>query len=140
MILQELKSIKIKADKKEFRKFGITVGIFLIALGAVFLWQGKFFASYLIYIGLFLLSLALLIPQILKPLYFIWMSFAIILGYFMTRIILSLIFFLLFTSIGIIMRLLGKDPLQEKFDPHINSYWIKREQRTHDPQSVEKQY
>ncbi len=140
MILQDLKSVKIKADKKEFRKFGITVGIFLIALGAVFLWQGKFFASYLIYIGLLLLSLALLIPQILKPLHFIWMSFAMILGYFMTRIILSLIFFLLFTSIGIVMRLFKKDPLQERFNPNANSYWIKRKRRTHDPQSVEKQY
>lgn len=140
MLVQELKNISKKLNKKEFRKFGITLGIFLIILGSLFIWQEKFFAPYLIYIGLFLLGIALLLPQLLNPLYLIWMSFATILGYFMTRILLALIFFLVFTPIGIVMKLFKKDPLQEKFNPNANSYWIKRKQRSHDPQSVEKQY
>jgi hypothetical protein len=55
------------------------------------------------------------------------MTLALILGWIMTRIILSILFFILFVPIGWIARIFGKDFLDQKFDPSANSYWILRD-------------
>ena len=55
------------------------------------------------------------------------MSFAIILGWFMTRFILSLLFYLIVTPIGLITRVLGKDFLELKKEASNGSYWNQRE-------------
>ena len=67
--------------------------------------------------------MALLFPASLRPVYKIWMRFAEALGWVNTRIILSLIFFLVFFPFGIIMRMFN-DPMQRKFDGAAASYRI----------------
>lgn len=79
-------------------------------------------------------------PSVLKPLQKAWMTLAVILGWIMTRVILSILFYLVFTAIGGISRLLGKQFLDLKIDPSINSYWIKREPKTFNKSGYEKQF
>ena len=125
MIIDDVK--KIKSGKNELRKFGITVGIVLGVIGGLLWWRGR--DSYLIFLclsGGFIL-LGVMIPIILKPIQKVWMTLAILLGWVMTRVILSLMFFLLFFPIGLLARIFGKDFLDEKFDPGAESYWISRD-------------
>ena len=63
--------------------------------------------------------------QILSPLNKIWFKFGIILGKIISPFIMGIIFFLVVTPIGIIMRTLGKDLLNLKYNKN-NSYWIEK--------------
>ena len=67
--------------------------------------------------------LALVIPAALGPVYKVWMAFAEVLGWVNTRIILSLIFFVLFLPFGLVLRLV-RDPMRRKLDPAQDSYRI----------------
>jgi len=68
----------------------------------------------------------------------LWMKFGHVLGWINARIILSLVFFVVVTPIGIVMRLLGKDLLRMR-TPKSASYWIRRDQPL-DPQSLRNQF
>jgi hypothetical protein len=67
--------------------------------------------------------MALALPTWLGPVYKIWMRFAEALGWVNTRIILSVIFFLVFFPFGLILRLFN-DPMQRKLDKTAESYRI----------------
>lgn len=70
------------------------------------------------------------ILKFLKPLYDIWMKFAAILAWINTRLILIVMFYLVFTPIGFIMRLFGIDQLGLKMEKDRESYWIRNERKT----------
>ncbi|MBF0146659.1 MAG: hypothetical protein HQL84_11350 [Magnetococcales bacterium] len=70
--------------------------------------------------------LALVRPQLLRPLNQAWTRFGMILHYIMTPIVMSLIFLVTVTPIGLLMRLTGQRPLALKYDPKAESYWIAR--------------
>ena len=79
-------------------------------------------------------------PAFLKPIHKIWMGFALILGSIMTRVILSVLFYLVITPISLISRLSGKDFLDLKIDKSIVSYWIQREKIIFEKANYEKQF
>ena len=74
------------------------------------------------FFGLSFSALALIKPSWLKYLYIPWMKVGAVLGWINTRIILGLIFFCLMTPMALVMRLMGKDPMQRRYDPTLNSY------------------
>ena len=80
-----------------------------------------------IYLADLFISVGLTVPVILKPIYLVWMIFAVILGWFMTRLILSLLFYMMITPIGLVLRLMGKDLLELKRQEVQNSYWNMRD-------------
>ncbi|NQT61594.1 MAG: sxtJ [Candidatus Marinimicrobia bacterium] len=131
--------IWIVTDRGELRRFGKTMGIFLMLLGLVIYFLSLNYALPLISTGTLILLLGLLFPGILKPLFVLWMSFALILGFIMTRIILGLIFFLIFSPIGLVFRLIKKDHLDEAIDPDAASYWRIRDSKAYEPGMSEKQ-
>ena len=91
-------------------------------------------------IGIVLLVSGLVIPIILKPIFFLWMVFASILGFIMTRVILSLLFFIILTPIGLILRLFGKQLLLFEEDLTKESYWNKRTVESFSQTNYEKQF
>jgi len=107
------------------RSFGIVffTVFLLIALyplmfsGEVRLWS--------LIISFTFLVLGLLNSKILYPLNKLWFNFGIFLGKLISPLIMGLIFFLVVTPIGLIMRLLGKDVLNLKYNKN-KSYWIKK--------------
>ncbi|MFQ5628521.1 MAG: SxtJ family membrane protein [bacterium] len=140
MINQEIQSLKARCTPKELRKFGLTIGIFLGVVAGFLFWKEKPAAEYLAYIaGAFLLA-GLFVPMVLKPIFLGWMSFAVVMGFFMTKVILFLLFSLVFAPAGLVIRILGKDPLHQKIDRQKESYWIKRDRKPFDPASAENQY
>ena len=121
-MLEDIKNIK--SGKKELREFGITIGIVFIVLGGIALWRGKAAYPYLIVFGIVFAALGASLPSILKPLQKIWMAIVVIIGFFMSRIILGILFYLVITPIGMIMKISGKDILDERIEKSRSSYWV----------------
>ena len=114
--------IKISSNKS----FGIVffVVFLLIAIyplingGDIRIWSGI--------ISFIFLVLGLLNSSILTPLNKIWFKFGIILGKIFSPVIMAIIFFLVVTPTGLIMRILRKDILNLKYNQN-KSYWIEKE-------------
>ena len=114
--------IKISSNKR----IGIVffVVFLLIAIypltngGDIRIWSGI--------ISFIFLVLGLLNSSILTPLNKIWFKFGIILGKIISPVIMAIIFFLVVTPTGLIMRILRKDILNLKYNQN-KSYWIEKE-------------
>ena len=65
--------------------------------------------------------------KLLTPLNKLWFKFGMILGAIVAPIVMGLVFFLVVTPVGIVMRILGKDLIRKKLNKNNKSYWIKRE-------------
>jgi len=124
MLKEEFKHIK--ETKKDLRKFGLTVGIVLVAIGVLLFYLEKSSAIYFTLIGGLLILLGILFPQLLKPLNKIWMGLAIVLGFIMTRVILTTLFYLVITPIGFLAKIFGKKFMLLKYDKSAKTYWEKR--------------
>src|SRR5262245_54170665 len=127
MLLADLKSLK--TGRRELRNFGLLVGVVFVGLGLLFLIRGKPAAPWLLLPGSLLMVFGLVAPAVLKYPYLVWMSFALVLGFVVSHVILTLFFFLVITPIGLIARMVGKDFLRLKLDPGASSYWLPREPR-----------
>lgn len=111
-------------DNNGLRHFGLTTGAIIIVLfGGVLPWIfSSDFPLWPWILGSLLFGVAWLYPIALNPIYFGWMQIGAVLGFINTRIILGLIFYALFVPVGLLLRLLGKDPLNRKLDKHLDSY------------------
>jgi hypothetical protein len=129
-----------RVTRRKLRNFGLTVGIAFGVLGALLFWRDKAHYVYFAVISAAFLGLGLLVPAALKPVEKVWMTAANALGWVMTRVILTVLFFAVFTPIGLLARLLGKDFLNLKTDESATSYWIYREPRDLTREDYEKQF
>ncbi len=137
-MVEEIKNIKFA--NSELSKFGITIGIILFIIAGIFLWIENDLYIVLLYISLILIITGVLFPFLLKPVYLIWMVFSYIISWFMTRIILSLLFYLIITPIGLISRLLGKQFLELRWNKLKGSYWNIRKKENYITDHYEKQF
>ena len=137
-MFEEIKNIK--TAKKDIRSFGVTFGIIFLIIAGFLYYQEKNSFQLFIYLAGSFSFLGLILPIILKPVYMIWMIFAVILGWFMTRVILSLLFYLIITPIGLVLRLRGKDLLDLKEQKNQKSYWNMRNPDKEQNQDYEKQF
>ena len=114
-----------KMSPKELRKFGlVTAGMLILFFDLLIPWIWDIDRPvWPLYPAVILVSMALIIPAALGPVYNVWMRFAEALGWVNTRIILSVIFFVVFFPFGIIMRMFN-DPMRRKFDPAADSYRV----------------
>lgn len=122
-IYQEIK--RLEGGPKKLRSFGLIVGGLLLALAfylaifrdptLVWLWM----------IGALLMILGAVSPRLLRLPYIGWMSLALILGFFVSRIILIVLFYLILTPLGLARQLIKGDFLNQKINKKRKSYWIK---------------
>ena len=111
------------ASEKSFR---IVMGIAFSVLAGVFWYKdsdSQWFPIFLGIAGLFFV-LGLFWTTPLKPLNFVWLKFGELLHRIISPIVMGLMYFLVFTPIGLIMRLFGKDFLNQRLSPDVDSYWI----------------
>jgi len=108
------------------RSFGLLFFIVFIALGLWPISKGENLNIYLTLLSLFFLIFGLLNSKILTPLNKIWIKFGEVLGHIIAPIVMALVYFVVLTPISLIVRALGKDLLNLKFDENKETYWIKR--------------
>lgn len=115
---------------KELRQFGwIVGGVFSIIGLWPLIFRGEPLRFWAIGIGGILILLGALLPRSLRPIQRVWMAVGHVLGWLNTRIILGIVFFGLITPMGIVMRLLGKDPLRLSATRDASSYRVVRTPR-----------
>ncbi|MEE4310650.1 MAG: hypothetical protein V2J62_02165 [candidate division KSB1 bacterium] len=137
-LIDEIKGIDNSNAK--LKRFGLTIGLVLILFCIGFLvFRGRFYIVLLI-AGLILVLLGMVQPKWLKYLNWIWMAMALMIGLVMNMLILGLLFYLVFTSIGLTARLFGKRFLETGWLPERESYWNKREKKGVLTSDIEKQY
>ena len=113
------------------RNFGIVFSIvFLIISLWPLLSQNDIRIWSLIISGIFLI-LGLINSKLLLPLNKIWFKFGILLGNFIAPIVMGIVFFMVVTPTGLIMRLLGKDLLNLKKN-NKDTYWIEKDNSNSD--------
>ena len=139
MIIEEIKNID--SSPRELRKFALAMAIPLALIGAFLLWRGRgYYWYFFVASGLFI-CLGLLVPVVLMPLHKVWMTFAVIMGWFMTRVILCVLFFIVLTPMALLLKLLGKDLLDMKLDKDSSgSYWRVRSEDDSENRDYRKQF
>ena len=113
--------IKISSN----RSFGIVFFVVFLIIAIYPLSHGGDIRIWSTIISFIFLVLGLLNSSILTPLNKIWFKFGIFLGKIISPLIMGIIFFLVVTPIGLIMRILGKDVLNLKYNKN-KSYWIEK--------------
>ena len=107
------------------RSFGIVFFIFFLIVGTYpIFFQGELRIWSLIVSIIFLL-LGIINSRFLTPLNLLWFKFGMLLGRIVSPIVMGLVFFLVVTPTGLIMRILNKDLLRLK-KKNIKTYWIER--------------
>ncbi len=114
--------IKISSNKS----FGIVFFVVFLLIAIYPLTNGEDIRIWSGIISFIFLVLGLLNSSILTPLNKIWFKFGIILGKIISPVIMAIIFFLVVTPTGLIMRILRKDILNLKYNQN-KSYWIEKE-------------
>ena len=121
--------IKVGSNKS----FGVVFFLVFLIISLYPLLNNENIRFWSLFISIIFLILGILNSSLLSPFNKLWFKFGILLGKIISPIIMGIIFFLVVTPTGIIMRLLGKDVLNLKYNDG-KSYWIKKT----DPKSMMK--
>ncbi|MCF8033695.1 MAG: hypothetical protein K9K66_05545 [Desulfarculaceae bacterium] len=125
--------------RKDLRNLGL---VFLAALGLIaglMAYKGNPAWPWLAGAAVLFGAWGLVWPAGLRPLYMVWMSLALVLGAMVSRIILTVLFYLVVTPIGLVLRAMGKDLLDLKLKDR-ESYWHRDQAGQYLPEQTEKMY
>jgi hypothetical protein len=112
-------------NKSSNRSFGIVFFIFFLIISLYPLLDNNMIRYWSLILSFIFLILGLINSKLLSPLNKLWFKFGIFLGKIISPFIMGVIFFIIVTPIGLIMRILKKDLLKLKFN-NKNSYWIEK--------------
>ena len=115
---------KIKISSN--RSFGI---VFFFVFVIVSLWpltNENSLRVWSIFVAIIFLILGLMNSKLLTPLNILWFKFGKLLGFIIAPIVMGIVFFVVITPTGLIMKIIGKDLLNNKYNNKIKSYWINR--------------
>ena len=113
------------------RNFGIVFSIVFLIIAIYPLISSGDIRIWSLIVSIFFLFLGIFNSNLLSPLNKLWMKFGIFLGNVISPIIMGIIYFLVVTPIGILLRLFRKDVLRLKYDDS-NTYWIKKDNMNND--------
>ena len=105
------------------RSFGVFFS-FIFGSLAVYFWSKELFVFVIAFsvLGAIFLTVSVVRPQLLRPLNKIWMAFGILIGMIVSPIVLGVIFFGIFSPVGLVMRVFGRDELRLKLKSD-TSHW-----------------
>jgi hypothetical protein len=112
------------------RSFGLTVGGVLLAFGAakgLLAGAVTLTAVLCVVIGAVLLLFGIIAPARLTRLSRLWLRLGMALAAVVNPLILALLFYLVFSPMALVLRLVGKRPLRLQREPAAASYWLARE-------------
>lgn len=121
--------LKTTFSRRELLWFGPLFALFAGMIGA--LARSKFdapdVAKWIWVISAVLIGLYYAVPPLRKWMFIGWMAAVFPLGWILSHVLLSVVFYLVVFPIGILMRLFRYDALRRRLDPDAKSYWIERE-------------
>lgn len=124
---------------QELRRFGLLLGALIaVFFGALPALVHDHFHLWPWVTGAGLWAAAFCYPRGLRYVHAGWNRLGLVLGWINTRVVLTLVFIVGIVPAGIVMRLLGRDRLERRFEPGRESY--RRSSRTRDPQGMERPY
>lgn len=116
-----------KIEKGSSRNFGIVFAVVFLLIAAVpYVLSGKLYWWALV-LGVAFGALALMKPTLLEPLNTLWFKFGLLLGAIIAPLVMMLVFFLVVTPTGLLLKVFGKDPLRLKRTKNQDTYWIVRQ-------------
>ena len=125
-MFENISHYKIKAGTE--RNFGLVFAVVFVIISLYPLWFGKNIHLWACIIAFIFFFFAIFLPKVLILPNKLWFKFGSFLGAIVSPIIMGMIFFLTVTPTGMIMRLLGKDILNQRMKKSIKSYWIERKE------------
>ena len=114
-----------KIKKNSNKNFGIVFFVFFLLIGFWPLLSDQSYRLWAIIISFIFLTLGLINSKFLTPLNILWFKFGLFLGKIVSPIVMGIIFFVVVTPIGVLMRMMNKDLLNLKFNNN-KTYWIKK--------------
>ena len=135
---QEIKNLD--PTRKDLVQFGLLVGAVFLLIGWLLERKDASAAVYVLGLGGTLVLLGAVLPRLLAPIYRVWMTLALAMGFVMTRVLLTVFYFLLVTPFGLVMRLFGKDLIDKKLDRNASTYWKPKEYLIPDRSRFEKYF
>jgi hypothetical protein len=131
----------ISSTKKDLQQFSVVMAVAFAVIAAIMLIRHREYWYMSAAISFAFLFFRFFLTRALLPLQKAWMTIAVIMGWCMSRIMLAIIFYGVFTIIGFIGRLFKQRFIETKHDKKAGSYWIMRQQKTQpDTASYEKQF
>ena len=117
-------------SRRELFIFGALFAAFFGLIGGLIWWKSESpTVAYVLWsIAGFITILFYAVRPIRKPIYLGWIYTVYPIGWVISHTAMAVIYYLVFTPIGVIMRLFGRDPMERRFDRSAASYWVE-----HDP-------
>ena len=131
--------IPARLAAEEGRKFGRTVGIAFGLLGGILFWREHMLPAQVAWgISAFLIVGAYVAPARLKPIERAWMAMALMISKVTTPIVMGIVYFLVLTPIGVVVRRVRGNPLVHSEDGH--GYWIARDDAATEKTDMRRQF
>jgi hypothetical protein len=122
------------------KAFGIVFAVFFAAIAAWPILDGMTPRWWALTLAAIFLAMSFVMPNVLRPLNIVWFKFGMLLHKIINPLTMGLLFYFTVVPMGLVMRLMGKDPLNRKLDPALESYWIERAPHGPEPQSMKNQF
>ena len=134
-------TINKNPPKKDLTTFGLLLPAFTLILSALFYWRtgSPRAPQYILAVGLTLTALYWLLPPLRRYIYLAFTYAAFPIGFVISHLILAFTYYIVITPIGLLMRLLGRDPMHRDFDRSAPTYWLPRTQSP-DPSTYFRQF
>jgi hypothetical protein len=134
--VSRVEEVKASSD----RVFGLVFTAFFCVVALLPWVFGRPIRFWALYVAAAFLVVALVVPKLLGPLNRLWMKFGALMQKIVNPIILGIIFFLVVTPMGVVMRAFGKDPLRLRLERGSRSYWIARQPPGPAPDTLNNQF
>ena len=129
-------------ERKNLLVFGYGLPVILTVIGLLNMRKHglSWFNETLFALAVVVLSITVFNQPLLKIIYTKWMKVAHFIGQIMTTVLLAVVFYLIFTPVGLVLRLMRKDYMDRKLQPEAKSYWHLREKKPFDKERATKQF
>src|SRR6185312_14759421 len=133
-----LVEINWNPDEKELRTFGLVCLVGFAVIGSIVAWRSGAFGTpfgwhkpwelpiLLSAAGVALAIIGALRPVALRWVYMTWMAMAYPIGWTVSHVLLAIVYFGVFSFVGVVFRIVGYDPLQRRFDREARTYGVQR--------------
>ena len=122
------------------RSFGLVMAAALTAVTLLSFWHAGRLWLWTSGPAALFLAAGLLRPSILHSLNLLWLKFGLLLHRVVNPIVMALLFYGTVLPTGLVLRMMGKDPLRLKREPEADSYWIVRQPPGPSPETMKDQF